>query len=130
MTSGPLGHFEELRPSNAFDFWMTPSVGHLALAFLQGSFAFSGWNFLNYVTEELVDPRKWVGHRPGPRKWCGTGWERQLSPVAGLVICLTTHAAALQERLWKGSQDACSVWLWKVTAPCWASEMLRIIVLL
>ncbi|GAB5582211.1 Y+L amino acid transporter 2 [Prionailurus iriomotensis] len=52
------GHFEELTPSNAFDFWMTPSVGHLALAFLQGSFAFSGWNFLNYVTEELVDPRK------------------------------------------------------------------------
>ncbi|CAK6436907.1 unnamed protein product [Pipistrellus nathusii] len=52
------GHFEELRPSNAFHFWMTPSVGHLALAFLQGSFAFSGWNFLNYVTEELVDPRK------------------------------------------------------------------------
>lgn len=45
-------------PSNAFDFWMSPSVGHLALAFLQGSFAFSGWNFLNYVTEELVDPRK------------------------------------------------------------------------
>ena len=54
----PPGHFEELTPSNAFDFWMTPSVGHLALAFLQGSFAFSGWNFLNYVTEELVDPRK------------------------------------------------------------------------
>ncbi|XP_073914272.1 asc-type amino acid transporter 1 isoform X2 [Castor canadensis] len=52
------GHFEELRPSRAFAFWMTPSVGHLALAFLQGSFAFSGWNFLNYVTEELVDPRK------------------------------------------------------------------------
>ncbi|XP_012881617.1 PREDICTED: asc-type amino acid transporter 1 [Dipodomys ordii] len=52
------GHFEELRPSHAFAFWMTPSVGHLALAFLQGSFAFSGWNFLNYVTEELVDPRK------------------------------------------------------------------------
>ncbi|NXQ52594.1 AAA1 protein, partial [Anthoscopus minutus] len=37
-----------------------PSVGHLALAFLQGSFAFSGWNFLNYVTEELVDPRRQV----------------------------------------------------------------------
>ncbi|XP_049720231.1 asc-type amino acid transporter 1 isoform X2 [Elephas maximus indicus] len=52
------GHFEELRPSNAFSFWMKPSVGHLALAFLQGSFAFSGWNFLNYVTEELVDPRR------------------------------------------------------------------------
>nr|XP_012630603.1 asc-type amino acid transporter 1 isoform X2 [Microcebus murinus] len=52
------GHVEELRPSSAFAFWTTPSVGHLALAFLQGSFAFSGWNFLNYVTEELVDPRK------------------------------------------------------------------------
>ncbi|XP_063190636.1 asc-type amino acid transporter 1 isoform X5 [Chroicocephalus ridibundus] len=52
------GNYEELTPSNAFNFWMTPSVGHLALAFLQGSFAFSGWNFLNYVTEELVDPRR------------------------------------------------------------------------
>ncbi|KFO60372.1 Asc-type amino acid transporter 1, partial [Corvus brachyrhynchos] len=52
------GNYKELTPSNAFDFWMTPSVGHLALAFLQGSFAFSGWNFLNYVTEELVDPRR------------------------------------------------------------------------
>ncbi|XP_032925728.1 asc-type amino acid transporter 1 isoform X1 [Catharus ustulatus] len=53
------GNYKELTPSNAFRFWMTPSVGHLALAFLQGSFAFSGWNFLNYVTEELVDPRRW-----------------------------------------------------------------------
>ncbi|XP_071670428.1 asc-type amino acid transporter 1 isoform X2 [Patagioenas fasciata] len=53
-----LRNYEELIPSNAFNFWMTPSVGHLALAFLQGSFAFSGWNFLNYVTEELVDPRR------------------------------------------------------------------------
>ncbi|XP_050569121.1 asc-type amino acid transporter 1 isoform X2 [Cygnus atratus] len=53
-----LRNYEELTPSKAFNFWMTPSVGHLALAFLQGSFAFSGWNFLNYVTEELVDPRR------------------------------------------------------------------------
>ncbi|XP_039931390.1 asc-type amino acid transporter 1 isoform X6 [Hirundo rustica] len=52
------GNYKELTPSSAFRFWMTPSVGHLALAFLQGSFAFSGWNFLNYVTEELVDPRR------------------------------------------------------------------------
>uniref|UniRef100_A0A8C3RLW3 Solute carrier family 7 member 10 n=2 Tax=Chelydra serpentina TaxID=8475 RepID=A0A8C3RLW3_CHESE len=52
------GNYEELTPSNAFNFWMAPSVGQLALAFLQGSFAFSGWNFLNYVTEELVDPRR------------------------------------------------------------------------
>ncbi|KAG8562771.1 hypothetical protein GDO81_015807 [Engystomops pustulosus] len=52
------GNYEELKPSNAFNFWKTPTVGQLALAFLQGSFAFSGWNFLNYVTEELVDPRR------------------------------------------------------------------------
>uniref|UniRef100_A0A8C5HB37 Solute carrier family 7 member 8b n=1 Tax=Gouania willdenowi TaxID=441366 RepID=A0A8C5HB37_GOUWI len=31
-------------------------VGLVALSFLQGSFAYGGWNFLNYVTEELVDP--------------------------------------------------------------------------
>ncbi|XP_043937662.1 asc-type amino acid transporter 1 [Protopterus annectens] len=52
------GNYEELKPQNAFDFWMTPSFGQIALAFLQASFAFSGWNFLNYVTEELVEPRK------------------------------------------------------------------------
>ncbi|XP_021095232.1 asc-type amino acid transporter 1 isoform X7 [Heterocephalus glaber] len=75
------GHFEELRPSNAFAFWMTPSVGHLALAFLQGSFAFSGWNFLNYVTEELVDPR----NRP-PLLPVGTALERKMN--ADPVICI------------------------------------------
>ena len=37
-----------------------PSVGQIALAFLQASFAFSGWNFLNYVTEEVVEPRRWA----------------------------------------------------------------------
>uniref|UniRef100_A0A674N3P7 Solute carrier family 7 member 10 n=1 Tax=Takifugu rubripes TaxID=31033 RepID=A0A674N3P7_TAKRU len=35
-----------------------PSVGQISLAFLQASFAFSGWNFLNYVTEEVVEPRR------------------------------------------------------------------------
>ncbi|KAK6477275.1 asc-type amino acid transporter 1 [Huso huso] len=52
------GNYKWLEPQAAFDFWKTPSVGEIALAFLQGSFAFSGWNFLNYVTEELVDPRR------------------------------------------------------------------------
>lgn len=36
----------------------TPSAGQMALAFLHASFAFSGWNFLNYVTEEVVDARR------------------------------------------------------------------------
>ncbi|KAK2510938.1 large neutral amino acids transporter small subunit 2-like protein [Columba guinea] len=33
-----------------------PGAGPLALAFLQGSFAYGGWNFLNYLTDELIDP--------------------------------------------------------------------------
>ncbi|XP_031668418.1 asc-type amino acid transporter 1 isoform X1 [Oncorhynchus kisutch] len=52
------GHYDALRPSQAFEFTRDPSVGQIALAFLQASFAFSGWNFLNYVTEEVVEPRK------------------------------------------------------------------------
>ncbi|XP_038662114.1 large neutral amino acids transporter small subunit 2-like isoform X2 [Scyliorhinus canicula] len=50
------GHYEFLKLSTAFESQTTPGVGHIALAFLQGSFSYSGWNFLNYVTEELVDP--------------------------------------------------------------------------
>ncbi|CAL8404716.1 unnamed protein product [Boreogadus saida] len=52
------GYGDNLVPSVAFEFLKEPSVGQVALAFLQASFAFSGWNFLNYVTEEMVEPRK------------------------------------------------------------------------
>uniref|UniRef100_A0A674P6T1 Solute carrier family 7 member 8a n=1 Tax=Takifugu rubripes TaxID=31033 RepID=A0A674P6T1_TAKRU len=45
-----------LEPANAFEPFQDYDVGLIALAFLQGSFAYGGWNFLNYVTEELVDP--------------------------------------------------------------------------
>ncbi|KAF0029201.1 hypothetical protein F2P81_018306 [Scophthalmus maximus] len=45
-----------LEPANAFEPFQEYDVGLIALAFLQGSFAYGGWNFLNYVTEELVDP--------------------------------------------------------------------------
>uniref|UniRef100_A0AAY4D5Q4 Large neutral amino acids transporter small subunit 2 n=1 Tax=Denticeps clupeoides TaxID=299321 RepID=A0AAY4D5Q4_9TELE len=45
-----------LEPVNAFEPFQKYDVGQIALAFLQGSFAYGGWNFLNYVTEELVDP--------------------------------------------------------------------------
>ncbi|XP_061421772.1 large neutral amino acids transporter small subunit 2-like [Lethenteron reissneri] len=50
------GQYHWLEPQNAFRAWQEPTVGLVALAFLQGSFAYGGWNFLNYVTEELVDP--------------------------------------------------------------------------
>nr|XP_057931267.1 asc-type amino acid transporter 1 isoform X1 [Doryrhamphus excisus] len=52
------GNFEALNPQVVFSLDRTPSVGQMALAFLQASFAFSGWNFLNYVTEEVVEPRR------------------------------------------------------------------------
>ncbi|XP_047436468.1 asc-type amino acid transporter 1-like [Mugil cephalus] len=52
------GQYDPLQPSVAFKFSQDPSVGQIALAFLQASFAYSGWNFLNYVTEEVVEPRK------------------------------------------------------------------------
>ncbi|XP_038126927.1 solute carrier family 7 member 10a isoform X1 [Cyprinodon tularosa] len=54
----PPGHYDALVPSAAFEFSQDPSFGQIALAFLQASFAYSGWNFLNYVTEEVVEPRK------------------------------------------------------------------------
>ncbi|XP_024137353.1 asc-type amino acid transporter 1 [Oryzias melastigma] len=55
------GNYEALTPQVAFSMItpsVGPSVGQIALAFLQASFAFSGWNFLNYVTEEVVEPRR------------------------------------------------------------------------
>ncbi|XP_023619455.1 large neutral amino acids transporter small subunit 2 isoform X2 [Myotis lucifugus] len=52
------GEYFWLEPKNAFETFQEPSIGLIALAFLQGSFAYGGWNFLNYVTEELVDPYK------------------------------------------------------------------------
>uniref|UniRef100_A0A674H6W9 Large neutral amino acids transporter small subunit 2-like n=1 Tax=Taeniopygia guttata TaxID=59729 RepID=A0A674H6W9_TAEGU len=52
------GEHEWLRPSRAFPAGPGPGAGPLFLACLQGSFAYGGWNFLNYVTEELRQPRR------------------------------------------------------------------------
>ncbi|XP_007258116.3 large neutral amino acids transporter small subunit 2 [Astyanax mexicanus] len=50
------GNYYWLEPAHAFEPFQDYDVGRIALAFLQGSFAYGGWNFLNYVTEELIDP--------------------------------------------------------------------------
>ncbi|XP_048020184.1 large neutral amino acids transporter small subunit 2 [Megalobrama amblycephala] len=50
------GHFYWLEPEHAFQPFQPYDMGRIALAILQGSFAYAGWNFLNYVTEELIDP--------------------------------------------------------------------------
>jgi hypothetical protein len=49
-----LGHTENfIRPfEGEYD------AGKVALAFYSGLFAFGGWNYLNFVTEELQDPYK------------------------------------------------------------------------
>ncbi|KAF5298379.1 hypothetical protein FQR65_LT01157 [Abscondita terminalis] len=49
--SGRVEHFE-----NAFDGKL--GATNLAYAFYSGLFAFGGWNYLNFVTEELQDPYK------------------------------------------------------------------------
>lgn len=35
------------------------NAGNIAVAFYSGLFAFGGWNFLNFVTEELQDPYRY-----------------------------------------------------------------------
>lgn len=55
------GHFYWLEPEHAFHPLQPYDMGRIALAFLQGSFAYAGWNFLNYVTEELIDPYRYTG---------------------------------------------------------------------
>ncbi|MFH4974646.1 hypothetical protein AB6A40_001355 [Gnathostoma spinigerum] len=48
---------EHLHPSTIFEN-SNADPSHLSLAFYSGVFSFSGWNYLNFVTEELKEPNK------------------------------------------------------------------------
>ncbi|KAG5893204.1 hypothetical protein JTB14_025609 [Gonioctena quinquepunctata] len=50
-----IGHVEHFQNPMEGTNW---DPGHIALAFYSGLFSYSGWNYLNYVTEELKDPYK------------------------------------------------------------------------
>ncbi|XP_044266301.1 Y+L amino acid transporter 2 [Tribolium madens] len=50
-----IGHVEHFRDPMEGTEW---EPGYIALAFYSGLFSYSGWNYLNYVTEELKDPYK------------------------------------------------------------------------
>lgn len=38
----------------------SPPIGAIAVAFYTGLWAYDGWNNLNYVTEEIKNPSKYV----------------------------------------------------------------------
>uniref|UniRef100_A0AC35FNK9 Amino acid transporter n=1 Tax=Panagrolaimus sp. PS1159 TaxID=55785 RepID=A0AC35FNK9_9BILA len=42
---------------NAFE-WPEVTAGQIALAFYSGLWAYNGWNYLNFITEELINPTR------------------------------------------------------------------------
>ncbi|PAA49466.1 hypothetical protein BOX15_Mlig030785g5, partial [Macrostomum lignano] len=54
-----MGKVENILPENTFDFSeKLPTVGGTAMALYNSLFAYAGWNFLNFVTEEMKEPHK------------------------------------------------------------------------
>ncbi|KAJ8369632.1 hypothetical protein SKAU_G00096600 [Synaphobranchus kaupii] len=51
------GDITYLQPDMAFQGSKT-GVGNMVLALYSGLFAFGGWNYLNYVTEEMINPER------------------------------------------------------------------------
>ncbi|KAM8860428.1 large neutral amino acids transporter small subunit 1 [Synchiropus picturatus] len=51
------GKTDRLLPENSFE-GSKYEFGNLGLAFYSGLFAYGGWNYLNFVTEEMIEPYK------------------------------------------------------------------------
>ncbi|XP_068168466.1 large neutral amino acids transporter small subunit 1 [Antennarius striatus] len=51
------GETEGLLPQNSFN-WSKYEFGNIGLAIYSGLFAYGGWNYLNLVTEEMIEPYK------------------------------------------------------------------------
>ncbi|XP_056279465.1 large neutral amino acids transporter small subunit 1-like [Pseudoliparis swirei] len=51
------GDVPYLKPDKAFE-GSKLGVDNIVLALYSGLFAFGGWNYLNYVTEEMIDPER------------------------------------------------------------------------
>ncbi|KAJ8954367.1 hypothetical protein NQ318_011040 [Aromia moschata] len=73
-----MGHVEHLK--NPME-GTNSQPGYIALAFYSGLFSYSGWNYLNYVTEELKDP-----YRNLPRAICIS------MPVVTVIYVITNVA--------------------------------------
>ena len=50
-----LGHVQNLQDTMENTNY---SLGHLSVSFYTGVFSYAGWNYLNFVTEELKEPNK------------------------------------------------------------------------
>uniref|UniRef100_H2YQ50 Amino acid permease/ SLC12A domain-containing protein n=1 Tax=Ciona savignyi TaxID=51511 RepID=H2YQ50_CIOSA len=51
------GHYQYLEPAAAFK-GTTSDIGRIVIAFYNSLYAYGGWNYLNFVTEEMKDPYK------------------------------------------------------------------------
>ena len=63
------GHTENLSFSTDSQDGDSVGIGGLSLAFYSGLFSYGGWNYLNFVIDELQDPFRYCALPPPKKKW-------------------------------------------------------------